>query len=109
MYRSLLGVYLVPAIYSAADRVSTQNIYPLILGPHGADLEGVVSALRPRVAQLDQGMKLSINGTNKTVVAFTMAFTGDMPQQEKVRLAVRLLCVSEVSISLRILQISASG
>ena len=32
---------------------------------------------------LDKGMELDINGEKKIVLAYIMAFTGDMPQQNK--------------------------
>ncbi|KAI1822541.1 hypothetical protein F4861DRAFT_540927 [Xylaria intraflava] len=38
MYRSLLGVYLTPEFFAPELRSKRSNIFPLTLGPHGADL-----------------------------------------------------------------------
>jgi hypothetical protein len=83
MYRSLLGIYWIPAGFSASDRQRRQNVYTLTLGPHGANFDDVIAALRPSLARLDEGLPLIVNGQPRNVMAFTIAFIGDMPQQEK--------------------------
>ncbi|KAI9748387.1 MAG: hypothetical protein M4579_007241 [Chaenotheca gracillima] len=82
MYRSLMGVYLVLASMNNRDRMRRANIFPLTLGPHGSDFEDVIMAI-PALRDLDGGMDVKINGEVKTMFAYTLAFIGDMPQQNE--------------------------
>lgn len=79
-YRSLMGSYITPAGFSATDRFRPGNIFPLVLGPHGSNFNDVVQALGT-LGALDKGVNMRINGKETLVCAFTLCFTGDMPQQ----------------------------
>jgi len=83
VYRSLMGIYLIPACLQASERAKISNVYPLTLGPHGSNFPDVISSLTGLTA-LDQGMELDITGTGQRVriSAFCLAFLGDMPQQQ---------------------------
>jgi hypothetical protein len=83
MYRSIMGIYMIPACLSAADRAKPVNIYPITLGPHGSNFRDVIASLQ-RLSVLDKGLDINSNSRHEstTVIAFCMAFLGDMPQQQ---------------------------
>lgn len=82
-YRSLMGIYFIIAALSARERDRRANVFPLTLGPHGSNFADVVEAIK-LLAMLDRGIEVHIPGAGKVLlVAFTMAFLGDMPQQQK--------------------------
>jgi hypothetical protein len=83
MYRSIMGIYMIPACLSAADRAKPVNIYPITLGPHGSNFRDVIASLQ-RLSVLDKGLDIKSNSRHEstTVIAFCMAFLGDMPQQQ---------------------------
>ena len=83
MYRSLMGFYLINGAFSYAERSRPTNLIPLTLGPHGSNMEQVAAALMPSLRKLDSGMELTVDGKEKFVCAFTLFFTGDMPQQQE--------------------------
>lgn len=78
MYRSLMGVYIIPASFSSLERNRWANILPLTLGPHGSNFTDVVKAMRA-LYTLDDGRVLSINQQNVFVSVFALAYLGDMP------------------------------
>jgi hypothetical protein len=82
MYRSLMGIYLIPACLSASERSKQSNVLPLTLGPHGSNFPDVISTLSG-LQQLDRGVEIDwIDGNKITIIAFCLAFIGDMPQQQ---------------------------
>ena len=72
--------YVAPASLHHQDRCRESNVFPLALGPHGSDFSQVVKALHS-MRHLDQGIRARINGEDVRLCAFTMCYTGDMPQQ----------------------------
>ncbi|KAI0470229.1 hypothetical protein F4859DRAFT_515755 [Xylaria cf. heliscus] len=77
---SLMGYYVTPCGLSAKDRFRPGNIVPLVLGPHGSDFGDVIKGLGT-LADLDQGVKVTIKGQEVLLCVWTMVFIGDMPQQ----------------------------
>ena len=77
MYCSLLGIYITPAGMNARERTRRQNIFPITLGPFGSSFDDIIGALY-YLSRLDYGVHLEINGTEKFVCGFVMAFTRDM-------------------------------
>ena len=82
MYRALMGMYMILAGLSFVERSRPSNIVPLTLGPHGADMEDIVSTLESFRRKLEHGVGVKINGKTIRLVAFVLAFVGDMPQQQ---------------------------
>ncbi|OJD12911.1 hypothetical protein ACJ73_09277 [Blastomyces percursus] len=81
MYRSLMGVYLIPAL-SAAERTKRQNLFTITFGPHGTNFSDTTKALSPSFLQLDcEGVNVHIGGQLTRVVSSCLSFLGDMPQQ----------------------------
>lgn len=83
MYRSLMGYYFIHASLDTTERNRQANVFPLTLRPHGANLADVVEAIGPSLSLFEEGMTVSINGEEVLVFAFTFAYIGDMPQQQK--------------------------
>ncbi|KAL1973684.1 hypothetical protein VTN31DRAFT_6319 [Thermomyces dupontii] len=81
-YRSLLGIYVIPAGLDLHDQSRLSNIFPVTLGPHGSDTDDVVNALTS-LRHLDRGVSMHINGVETVLCAFTLAFLGDMQQQNE--------------------------
>lgn len=86
MYRSLTGIYMIPASLSVADRTQTargEHVYPITLTPHGSKLSDAIDGSKS-LAVLDKGVSVSLNNESQTtlLVGFAMAFLGDMPQQQ---------------------------
>ena len=65
------------------ERSRRVNVHPLTLGPHGSNLADVAKALQPFMLALEGGIKLKICGDEFLVCAFSLAYIGDMPQQNK--------------------------
>lgn len=82
MYRTLMGVYLIIAAFSFKERARRSNVLPLTLGPHGSNFDDVVGSLQA-MYDLDGGILLTINGKETLVCVFTLAYLGDMPQQNE--------------------------
>lgn len=78
-----MGFYLNFASLGLQDRSRRCNVIPLTLDCHGSKFENIVSSALGGLQLLDRGMNLSINGETKFVCAYTLVFTGDMPQQKK--------------------------
>ena len=84
MYRNIMGIYMIPACLSAAERAKSTNIYPIALGPHGSNFHDVVMALK-RLSTLESGLNVERNNMQygeTRLVAFCCAYLGDMPQQQ---------------------------
>lgn len=82
MYRTLMGVYLIIAALKYKERSRRSNVLPITLGPHGSKFADVIDAM-VGLRELDRGLTLNINGEDTFVCAYTMAFIGDMPQQQE--------------------------
>lgn len=80
-YKSLMGWYVIPAGLTFQERARRASVYPLTFGPHGSDLQDVIRALAS-VKELDAGVKISVHGKPTLLCAFTIAYIGDMPQQQ---------------------------
>jgi hypothetical protein len=80
MYRSIMGIYMIPACLTAVERAKETNMYPITLGPHGSNFHDVITALK-RLAVLESGINTTESGETR-LVAFCSAFLGDMPQQQ---------------------------
>lgn len=77
MYRSVMGIYLIPAGLSSAGRAKSCNLYTITLGPHGTNFEDVIASLT-QLNDLDKGLSVD---DGQYLLAFCLAFLGDMPQQ----------------------------
>ena len=82
MYRSLMGIYMPFTSLNSTERNRRANVFPLTLGPHGSNLNNVMDTLHG-IRDLDRGMTMTIDGEEKTVCAYIMAYLGDMPQQNE--------------------------
>ena len=82
-YRSLMGMYFIPAALSFQERARRANVFPLTLGPHGSNFADVIGAMRARLAALDRGLEVRIEEETVLLCASTLAYLGDMPQQQK--------------------------
>jgi hypothetical protein len=80
-YRSLVGVYAIPAALSIQDRYHRANILPLTLSPHSSNCDDTIRALQS-LSDLDQGVETEINAEKFTLVVPTLCYLGDMSQQD---------------------------
>jgi hypothetical protein len=81
-YRSLIGVYVIPAGLDGDNRHRPANIFPISLSPHGSNFDDTVRALQS-LANLDIGVTVMINGKESILCVPTLCYLGDMPQQDK--------------------------
>ena len=82
-YRTLMGMYCNFGSLSFQERTRRANVVPITLGPHGSNFADVVDALKS-LRPLDAGVEVELQPGKKILLcAFTMAYTGDMPQQQK--------------------------
>jgi len=81
-YRSLIGVYLIPAGLTSKERHRQANIFPITLSPHGSNFDDAVRALQS-LGALDMGVEVTIDGKNCLLCVPTLCYIGDMPQQDK--------------------------
>jgi hypothetical protein len=51
-YRSIMGIYLIPAALSFQERARRANVFPLTLGPHGSNFADVIGAMKARLVGL---------------------------------------------------------
>lgn len=79
-YQSLMGVYVQIAAFKFHEQMRRTNVFPLILGPHGSNLDNVMRALQG-LRNLDRSVVLELLQPTR-VCAFVMCFLGDMPQQQ---------------------------
>jgi hypothetical protein len=79
-YRSLMGIYLLIAAFGFEERNRRANVFPVTLGPHGSNFNEVINCLTG-LRELDRGVSLPLPQPTR-VCAFTLAFLGDMPQQQ---------------------------
>lgn len=82
MYRSIMAFYLTGLFFTEEVRETNRGIFPLTLGPHGADLADMFRSLF-HICDLDRGMEMEINGQKKFVCSFVQFITGDLPSQQK--------------------------
>jgi hypothetical protein len=82
-YRSLMGWYIIIAALTFEERSRRINVHPITLGPHGSNLNDVAKALQPFMLALEGGLEMDICGEKILVCAFSFAYIGDMPQQNK--------------------------
>ncbi|OTA53841.1 hypothetical protein K449DRAFT_389592 [Hypoxylon sp. EC38] len=80
VYRTLVGFYATPAGFNRIDRRKRANTFPLFISPHGTVFDDVVDSLRTFIP-LDKGIEVTIRGQRVILCAFTLAYIGDMPQQ----------------------------
>jgi hypothetical protein len=82
-YRTLMGMYFNFGSLSFQERTRRANVVPITLGPHGSNFSDVVDALKS-LRPLDAGVEVELRPGEKILLcAFTMAYIGDMPQQQK--------------------------
>ncbi|KAI1104417.1 hypothetical protein F4804DRAFT_332300 [Jackrogersella minutella] len=81
VFRTLLGYYLTPAGMNSKDRKKRENTFPLFLSPHGSVFDDVIDSLRALIP-LDKGVEVTVKGQRVMLCAFTLAYLGDMPQQD---------------------------
>jgi len=82
-YRTLTGFYITPAGLPHRERFRRSNQFVLTLAPYGSDFDDIVNAMAPFLRALDKGKIVMINGCETFICASTLAFVGDMPQQQK--------------------------
>ena len=82
MHKSIEGIYIFLGNLQPTEANWQVNVFPLTLGPHGSNPKDVVEAIRPYWASLEAGLVMPINGEDKVVCAFNLAFRADMPQQQ---------------------------
>jgi hypothetical protein len=82
MYRSIISMYVQFAFLNETERRRQINVFPLSLGPFGADWEDVVRSLT-HLADLESGVEVTLDNGQKVIVAAPcLAYIGDMPQQQ---------------------------
>ncbi|KAL9635849.1 MAG: hypothetical protein Q9204_002463 [Flavoplaca sp. TL-2023a] len=82
MYRSLMGIYATVAALNWRERKRRSNVFPLTLGPYASEFSDVLQTLQPNLSQLHEGnVVMDIDGEETILLAYTLASTGDMPQQ----------------------------
>lgn len=81
MYRSVTGVYAMPAGLSIEDRQRSSNAYTVTFGPHGSDFDEVMGCLQTSLGALDWGSVFEMNGRKQSIWAPVLGFIGDMKQQ----------------------------
>ena len=79
-YRSLMGVYLIPASFSSSERMRRVNVFPITLGPHGSNLNDVLDTLST-LRDIDKGVVLDLPQPTRVCI-FPLCMIGDMPQQQ---------------------------
>lgn len=68
-YRTLMGMYFTPAALTLDERRRPRSIFPLVLGPHASKFGDVIKGL-PSLTELDKGMEMEVNGSNRMVCGF---------------------------------------
>lgn len=82
MYRSLMGIYATIAAMDWRERKRRANVFPLTLGPYASDFSDVIQTLTPDLTRLHEGhFAMDVDGEETIILAYPLAFTGDMPQQ----------------------------
>ena len=79
IYRSLMGIYLIIAVFTLKDRARKKNVLLLTLSPYGSKMNDVVDSITPFIQQLDGGIEIEINRVSTLVFTFIFAFVRDMP------------------------------
>ena len=78
-YRFLKGFYLISANLLYEKRKKIANNFILFLKSHGTFINDIVNAFSSPIQQLNQGVKLKIDGIFSKICAFTIIITGNMP------------------------------
>ncbi|KAI5777603.1 hypothetical protein EDC01DRAFT_604245, partial [Geopyxis carbonaria] len=80
---SLMGIYAVYSCQRSRDRNVLNNIYPITLGPHGANLSIVLDVIGTFIRRLEKGVDMFLDNPNTpfTIISPTLGFLGDTPQQ----------------------------
>jgi len=81
-YRSILGFYFTIGALTFQERLRKANVLPMTLGPHGQNFDDAVDALQI-LRPLEEGVLMDIGGKQCLICAFTLCYTGDMPQQQE--------------------------
>lgn len=81
MYRTIVGIYMLLACMPFRERQRRANVFPLTLTPHGSNLREVLSSFS-ELTELDAGIHVTINGIDTYIVAFALAYIGDIVQQQ---------------------------
>lgn len=78
-YRSLIGMYYIPASMNTRKRTRRANCFTLTLGPYRSNFPDVVKALSLLVG-LDRSIEVQMLGVGKVIlIAFTYTFISNMP------------------------------
>ncbi|KAI2623408.1 hypothetical protein GGS21DRAFT_541457 [Xylaria nigripes] len=82
MYRSMTGVYPLPAFYP--DRIANRrsSVTPLTVGLFGMDTSDLLDELS-QINYLAMGHDMDVDRKRIHVCSFTMCFVGDFPQQQE--------------------------
>ncbi|KAI1753016.1 hypothetical protein F4782DRAFT_95579 [Xylaria castorea] len=82
-YRSLVGLYAIPAALNGEERNRPTNIFPITLSPHGSNFDDAIKALQS-LGDVDGGVPVTMDGDNNVIMVVpTLCYIGDMPQQDK--------------------------
>lgn len=81
MYRASKAFYLIPACLPYTERRKIANVFTLCLGPHGANPQDIINALKGSMQSLATGLNMELNGHSTMVRGFTHVIVGDLPQQ----------------------------
>jgi hypothetical protein len=74
-YRSLVGVYAIPAGLDGDDRHRPANVFPITSSPHESNFNDVAGALQS-LANLDGGVTVMINGKQSILCVPTVCYLG---------------------------------
>lgn len=62
MYRSLLGIYWIPARLLTPNRQKREAVFTTTLWPYAVNLTVVIPTLRPSWSALDRGIQVKLDG-----------------------------------------------
>ncbi|KAJ6185889.1 hypothetical protein N7519_007190 [Penicillium mononematosum] len=66
MYRSIMGIYMIPSCVNAEERAKRSNVLPITLGPHGSNFSDVIASL-PHLRRLEQGVDIPWTDGNNVI------------------------------------------
>ena len=75
-------MYFFFAAIDFHNRNQCSNVLSFTLRPHESNFSDVIAAIQPLLANFDKGQELDIHGKKVFICAFTLAYIGDMPQQQ---------------------------
>lgn len=82
MYRTLMSVYLIIAVFTFRERARRFNVLSLTLDSHESNFSDVVDAFSS-MKNLDSDISISINDKKIFLCVFILAYLDDMSQQQK--------------------------